>query len=81
MRKSAANWSTSFWHAALGRASTICGVPNLPDERDDHLMELAVAGNAEYIVTRNLRDVARGELQFTSVRVRSPEQFLKESTP
>lgn len=28
--------------------------PNLPDEADNHLVELAVAGGARFIVTRNL---------------------------
>ena len=27
--------------------------PNLPDESDNHLIELAVAGNAEWIITNN----------------------------
>ena len=31
--------------------------PNLPDEADNHLIELAVAAQADAIVTRNLRDV------------------------
>lgn len=52
--------------------------PNLPDEADNHLIELAVAGGAEWIVTRNLRDIQRGELQFPQIRVVSPEVFLKE---
>lgn len=52
--------------------------PNLPDEADNHLVELAIAGAAAYIVTRNLRDVARMELRFPHVRVLSPEIFLKE---
>lgn len=52
--------------------------PNLPDEADNHLVELAVAGGAGFIVTRNLRDVARMELRFPDLRVVSPEDFLKE---
>ncbi len=51
--------------------------PNLPDEADNHLIELAVAAQAEVIVTRNLRDVARGELKFPSLRVMTPEQCLE----
>jgi predicted nucleic acid-binding protein len=51
--------------------------PNLPDEADNHLIELAVAAQAEAIVTRNLRDVARGELKFPSLRVLTPEQCLE----
>ena len=52
--------------------------PNLPDEGDNHLVELAVAGGAEYIVTRNLRDVARMELVFPGLKVVFPETLLKE---
>lgn len=52
--------------------------PNLPDEADNHLVELAVAGSAQFIVTRNLRDVARMEIKFPELRVVSPEDFLKE---
>lgn len=52
--------------------------PNLPDEGDNHLVELAVAGGAEFVVTRNLRDLARMELRFPNLRVISPEEFLKE---
>ena len=52
--------------------------PNLPDEADNHLIELAIAGGADLIVTRNLRDVKRGELQFPQLRIISPEAFLKE---
>lgn len=52
--------------------------PNLRDEGDNHLVELAVAGGAEYIVTRNLRDVARMELLFPGLKVVFPETLLKE---
>jgi putative PIN family toxin of toxin-antitoxin system len=52
--------------------------PNSPDEADNHLIELAVAGGADFIVTRNLRDLQRMELRFPNLRVVSPEVFLKE---
>jgi putative PIN family toxin of toxin-antitoxin system len=51
--------------------------PSLPDEADNHLIELAVAARADAIVTRNLRDVSRGQLKFPSLRVVSPEQCLE----
>jgi len=44
---------------------------------DGHLIELAVAAQARVIVTRNLRDVAHGELKFPSLRVLTPEQCLE----
>jgi putative PIN family toxin of toxin-antitoxin system len=51
--------------------------PNLPDESDNHLIELAVAAQAHTIVTRNLKDVARGELKFPNLRMLTPEQCLE----
>lgn len=52
--------------------------PNLPDESDDHLVELAMAGGAEVIVTKNVRDFRAGELKFPGLRILEPKQLLKE---
>ena len=51
--------------------------PNLPDEGDNHLVELAIAGGAETIVTNNVRDVRRGELSFPNLQILTPAEFLK----
>lgn len=48
--------------------------PNLPDEADNHLIELALAAQAEAIITKNLRDLTRGELKFPSVRILTPKE-------
>lgn len=53
--------------------------PNLPDEADNHLVELAVAAGAEWIVTQNIRDFALPELKFPA-RTVTPAQWLKEVT-
>jgi putative PIN family toxin of toxin-antitoxin system len=50
--------------------------PNLPDEGDNHLIELALAGGAETIVTNNLKDFKHSELRFTGLEIQSPNQFL-----
>lgn len=51
--------------------------PNLPDEGDNHLIELAVAGGADAIVTNNLGDLKNSELLFPSVSIFTPTQFLE----
>ena len=51
--------------------------PNLPDESDNHLIELAIAGNANWIVTGNTKDFAAGELVFDTFRVATPGAWLK----
>ncbi|NBW78746.1 MAG: putative toxin-antitoxin system toxin component, PIN family [Betaproteobacteria bacterium] len=52
--------------------------PNLPDEGDNHLIELALAGGAQCIITHNLKDLRDGELRFENLRVLSPAKFLEE---
>lgn len=54
--------------------------PNLPDESDNHLVELALAGGADAIVTNNVRDLKRGELSFPSLRILTPRQFMEDMT-
>jgi len=49
---------------------------HLPDEADKHLIELALAGSAEIIVTNNLADLRNGELRFPGLKILSPNQFL-----
>ena len=53
--------------------------PNLRDESDNHLIELAIAGNAQYIVTRNIRDLVSGQLAFPHLKVVTPERYLKDN--
>ena len=52
--------------------------PNLPDEADNHVVELAVAGGAEAIATHNTRDFVRSELHFPGLRVLSPGELIAE---
>jgi putative PIN family toxin of toxin-antitoxin system len=55
--------------------------PNLRDEGDNHLIELAVAGGADCIVSRNLRDLTTPQLKFPDIRVLTPEHLLQEVSP
>ena len=52
--------------------------PNVRDETDNHVVELAIAAGANAIVTRNLRDFAGMEVRFESLRIAAPEVFIRE---
>lgn len=52
---------------------------DLHDEADNHVVELAVAGNAEAIVTHNTRDFRRSELRFSGLAVVTPGALIAES--
>jgi uncharacterized protein len=55
---------------------------NLRDEGDNHLVELAVAGGAEFIVTHNIRHLKTMELKFEGLAIATPAQLLaKEPRP
>jgi uncharacterized protein len=52
--------------------------PNLRDEGDNHIVELAVAGGANWIVTNNMSDFEGSELRFPGLRAIRPGVFLEE---
>lgn len=52
--------------------------PNLADEGDNHLLELAVAGRARYLVTRNLKDFRQPQLLFPELEICIPETLLEK---
>ncbi len=52
--------------------------PNLVDESDNHIVELAVAGGASLIITKNTKDFLNSELSFSGLEIITPEIFLKE---
>jgi putative PIN family toxin of toxin-antitoxin system len=54
--------------------------PNLRDEGDNHLIELAVAGGAQAIVTHNVKDLRSGELRWTGIKILTPAACLETLT-
>ncbi len=65
---SVCNWTTIYYGWR----------PNLRDESDNHLIELAVAGGAQYVITKNTKDFRGAELQFPALQILRPESFIKE---
>ena len=52
--------------------------PNLPDEGDNHLIELAIAGGAKAIITHNVGDLRGGEFRLGQLSILTPAQLLRE---
>jgi putative PIN family toxin of toxin-antitoxin system len=52
--------------------------PNLRDEGDNHVIELAVSGGASVIVTNNIADFSGAELRFPDIRVLTPRMLMEE---
>ena len=65
-----------FSVSASGSTSPNLWRPNLRDESGNHPVELAVAGNAAWIVTGNERDAAAGEPVFDGFRADAPGAWL-----
>jgi predicted nucleic acid-binding protein len=53
--------------------------PNLPDDDDNHILELAIAGAAHCIVTKNTKDFLHTDLAFPNVAILKPEELLRRS--
>ena len=53
--------------------------PNLKDEGDNHLIELALAGRAKYIISNNIRDLKSGDLIFDDLQIVTPQTFIQEA--
>ncbi len=52
--------------------------PNLRDEQDNHLIELALAGGADTIITANKRDFNNGDLSFPDLKILNAGEFLQK---
>jgi len=50
--------------------------PNLVDEGDNHLVELAIAGNAQILATHNIKDFQQSQLKFPQLQVKQPKEII-----
>ena len=57
---------------------TVLWRPNLPDEGDNFVVEIAVAAQPCTIVTHNVRDFHTGELRFPTVFVKRPQEIVQQ---
>ena len=48
--------------------------PYVPDPKDDHVLEVALAGSASHIITHNVRDFR--DVPRLGISVVTPDQFL-----
>ncbi|MEC4894242.1 MAG: putative toxin-antitoxin system toxin component, PIN family [Oscillatoria sp. PMC 1051.18] len=53
--------------------------PNLKDEADNHIIELAVAGSAEFIITNNIKDFQNEQITFSQIIIITPTQILQNN--
>ena len=51
--------------------------PNLKDEKDNMIVELAVTSQSDYLITSNIRDFKNAELKFEQLRIITPGEFVK----
>ena len=52
--------------------------PNLRDEGNNHVIELAVAAGANRIITNNVRDFLGANLRFPWIKILNPTEFREE---
>ena len=51
--------------------------PNLKDEGDNHVIELAIAGGADCVLTWNKKDFRHADLILPDIKVVTPVEFLQ----
>ena len=76
-------WQVERFLAALAAACEAVEVryllrPNLRDEGDNFVYELAFAASPVTIVTHNLRDFPRSEIGWPGILIKTPRHLLEE---
>lgn len=51
--------------------------PNLQDEKDNKILELALTSQSDFLITSNIRDFQQAELRFDQLRIITPSEFVK----
>ena len=67
--------------AAIGHPANISYMwrPNLKDEADNMVFELAVASGSQYLITSNIKEFTIGaELKNFDIKIVTPQEFMRE---
>ena len=51
--------------------------PNLKDEKDNKVVELAITSQSDYLITSNIKDFKNAELKFDQLKIITPSEFVK----
>jgi len=51
--------------------------PNLRDEADNHVLELAISGGAQALITWNKKDFRNSDLVLPEIAILTPPEFLQ----
>ncbi len=51
--------------------------PNLKGEKDNMVVELAIASQSDYLVTSNVKDFDNAKLTFDQLKIVTPAEFVK----
>lgn len=52
---------------------------NLPDPTDNHVLHVAIECDADYIVTENIQDFPKADLQSFAIETRTADQLISET--
>lgn len=72
-----AQMNEAFPESLLAESEDLVGSFGLPDADDEHVLAVAVAGEADYLITDNLRDFPR-ELVPIDIEIRTSAQFITD---
>ncbi len=51
--------------------------PNLHDESDNHVLEIAIAADVKFLITQNKKDFLKAELLFPNISILNSAEFVK----
>lgn len=54
--------------------------PNLTDEGDNHIIDLAIVSGSRWVITHSTRDFHFAELRFPELSIITPSKILEELT-